>query len=65
MACFKSAANGEVSEPIHWFSLVMDIALTSAMFFPSILHDNTRLLRRVPPQSGQVPMRSIGLSTAA
>ena len=37
---------------------------TSAIFFPSILQESTRGLRRVPPQSGQTPIRSIGLSTA-
>ena len=43
----------------------MGIAQASAMFFPSILQVNTFGFSRVPPQSGQVPITSIGLSTAA
>ena len=65
MAAFKSAASGSAMELIQRLSFVMLNAQASAMFIPSILHESTRLLSRVPPQSGHVPMRNIGFSTAA
>ncbi len=43
----------------------MLMAVTSAMLRPPILQERIFSLRRVPPQSGQVPIVSIGLSTEA
>ena len=43
----------------------MDIEHTSAMFFPSMRQESALGPRRVPPQSGQVPIVSIGLRTDA
>ncbi len=65
MAAFRSAASGSVSPCTQAFSRVTLIAQTSAIFLPSILQVSTFGLRRVPPQSGQVPIVSIGFSTAA
>ena len=65
MAAFKSTASGLPRLRIQAFSREMDMAHTCAMFSPSILQLRTLGLSLVPPQSGQVPIRSIGLSTAA
>ena len=65
MAALRSTASGSARSRIQALSREMDMAQASAILTPSILQVNTFGFSRVPPQSGQVPITSIGLSTAA
>ena len=65
MTAFKSTASGSDSPRIHALSREMGIAHASAILTPSILQVNTFGFSLVPPQSGQVPIVSIGFSTTA